>query len=97
MTFILSQTCTPHYPPSWITDQAVVSVTEIADIPVLQKRIAVRIVFSENRNIPIRQLYRPSLVYGGHEGSRAVTLSHDAGQKFKVMGQDGGLVSFLYL
>ena len=27
LTFILSQTWTHHYPPSWITDQAVVSVT----------------------------------------------------------------------
>ena len=27
-------------------------------------------------------------VYGGHEGSRAVTLIHDAGQRFKFMGQD---------
>ena len=35
-------------------------------------------------------------VYGGHEGSRAVTLSHDAGQSFKCMGQDEGLVCFLY-
>ena len=34
---------------------------EIADIPVLQKRIAVRIVFSQNRNIPIYRLYRPPL------------------------------------
>ena len=33
--------------------------------------------------------------YGGHEGSRAVTLSHDEGQRFKFMGQDGGLVCFL--
>ena len=33
-------------------------------------------------------------VYGGHEGSRAVTLSHDAGQRFKFMGQDAGLVCF---
>ena len=33
----------------------------------------------------------------GHEGSPAVTLSHDAGQRFKFMGQDGGLVCFLYL
>ena len=24
--------------------------------------------------------------YGGHEGSRAVTLRHDAGQRFKFMG-----------
>ena len=36
-------------------------------------------------------------VYGGHEGSRAATLSHDAGQKFKFVGQDGGLKCFLYL
>ena len=35
---------------------------EIVDIPVLQKRIAVRIVFSQNRNIPIYRLYRPPLV-----------------------------------
>ena len=34
---------------------------EIADIPVLQKRIAVRTVFSQNRNIPIYRLYRPPL------------------------------------
>ena len=34
-------------------------------------------------------------VYGGHEGSRAVTLSHAAGQRFKFMGQDGDLVCFL--
>ena len=31
---------------------------------------------------------------GGHEGNRAVTLSHDAGQRLKLMGQDGGLVCF---
>ena len=36
-------------------------------------------------------------IYGGHEGIRAVTLSHDEGQRFKFMGQDGGLVCFLYL
>ena len=35
---------------------------EIDDIPVLQKRIAVRIVFSQNRNIPIYRSYRPSLL-----------------------------------
>ena len=35
---------------------------EIDDIPVLQKRIAVQIVFSQNRNIPIYRLYRPSLM-----------------------------------
>ena len=35
---------------------------DIDDIPVLQKRIAVRIVFSQNRNIPIYRLYRPSLI-----------------------------------
>ena len=35
---------------------------ETADIPVLQKRIAVRIVFSQNRSIPIYRLYRPPLV-----------------------------------
>ena len=28
LTFILSQTWTPHYLPSWITDEAVVSVTQ---------------------------------------------------------------------
>ena len=39
---------------------------EIADIPVLQKRIAVRIVFSQNRNIPIYRLYRPPLVTSGY-------------------------------
>ena len=38
---------------------------EIDDIPVLQKRIAVRIVFSQNRNIPIYRLYRPSLLIIG--------------------------------
>ena len=35
---------------------------EIADTPVLQKRIAVRIVPSQNRNIPIYGLYRPPLL-----------------------------------
>ena len=34
-------------------------------------------------------------VYGGHEESRAVTRSHDAGHRFKATGQGGGLVCFL--
>ena len=36
-------------------------------------------------------------VYGGLKGRPAVTQSHDAGQRFKSMGQGGGLVCFLYL
>ena len=36
---------------------------EIDDIPVLQKRITIRIVFSHNRNIPKHRLYRPSLTH----------------------------------
>ena len=32
--------------------------------------------------------------YGGHDCSPAVTLSHDAGQRFKAIGQGGGSVCF---
>ena len=36
-------------------------------------------------------------VYGEIKSSPAVTLSYDAGQRFKSMDQGGGLVCFLYL
>ena len=36
-------------------------------------------------------------VYGGHENSQAVALSHDAGQRFKIIGQDARLVFLLQI
>ena len=36
-------------------------------------------------------------VYGGLKSSPAVTLSYDAGERFKSMDQGGGLVCVLYL
>ena len=36
-------------------------------------------------------------VYGGLKSSPAVTLSHDAGQRLKSMGQVGGLVCTYYV